>query len=260
MNKKAKLVRVKTRLLPNETFYRFMSENYVYYLKYNPATLEIEVFMVEYVAAMNDLDLSLERIRKSAETERIAQLDVEFDRSYMGMEEYVRACLKHYDPKMRYAAENLMIIFKHYGNIGKQAYRKELGSSANLLQDLRARSVDVATLALHQWMLAHEEAAAALALLLNTRTTEDAKQSDIRVSDARLRMEAVYQLVTDRIDAVINLKGKDFAGDFYAEYNAHATEYKTALAQHLGRIHKAEDEDDLPDSDPDDTEEPLPEE
>jgi hypothetical protein len=241
MNRKEKLVRIKTRLLPNETFFSFMSENYTYYIKYNPLTLEIEIFMVEYHDALIDLDTAVERIRKSADTDRIAVLDDEFGKSYMGMAEYTRAYLKHYDPKMRHAAENLIVIFDHYGNIGKQAYRQELGSSVNLLQDLRAHSVDVSTLALEPWMQAHEASATALASLLNARTSEEAKQSNIRVVDARRRMEAVYQQVTDRIDAVINLRGKDFAGNFYAEYNAHATEYKNALAQHLGRLHKEEE-------------------
>jgi hypothetical protein len=219
-------------------FFRFMSENKVYYIKYNPQTLEIEEFMVEYDAALGDLDTALERIRKSAETDRIAVLDAEFDTSYTGMEGYVRVCLKHFSPDVRHAAENLVIVFDQYGNIGRQPYRQELASSVNLLQDLRARAADVATVQLQPWMEAHEEAANALAALLDARTGEDALQTDIRVIDARRRMENIYQKTTDRLDAKINLDGKDFVPGFYAEYNAHATEYKNTLAQHLGRIQK----------------------
>jgi hypothetical protein len=40
-----------------------------------------------------------------------------------------------------------------------------------------------------------------------------------------------------------DLRGKDFAGGFYAEYNAHATEYKNTLAQHLGRIRKEKEKE-----------------
>jgi hypothetical protein len=35
---KEKLVRLETQRLPNETFFRFMSENKVYYVKYNTNT------------------------------------------------------------------------------------------------------------------------------------------------------------------------------------------------------------------------------
>jgi hypothetical protein len=238
MQTKERLVRVRTSILPNETFFRFMSENRVYYVKYNVQTLEIVELMVEYDAALDDLNTALERIRKNPDTVRIAELDAEFDTSYSGLEGYARVCLKHFSPAVRYAAENLIVVFDKYGNIGRQPYRQELASSVNLLQDLRARSADVATLALQPWMDAHEASATALATLLDTRTGENAQQTDIHILNARRRMENGYQQVTNRIDAVINLKGKDFAGAFYAEYNAHATEYKNTLAQHLGRIHK----------------------
>jgi hypothetical protein len=42
--------------------------------------------------------------------------------------------------------------------------------------------------------------------------------------------------ILDRIDAMINLNGHDYVKGFVAEYNTHATEFKNALAQHLGRI------------------------
>jgi hypothetical protein len=242
MQVKAKLVRVRTSALANETFFRFMSENKVYYHKYNPKTLEIAELLYEYDNALGDLDTALERIRKSSETDRIAALDAEFDTTFSSMEGYVRVCLKHFNMDMRHAAENLAVVFDKYGNIGRQPYRQELGSSVNLLQDLRARPADVDVMQLQPWMEAHEGAANALAALLDARTGEDAQQTEIRVIDARRRMENIYQPITDRLDAVINLRGKDFAGGFYAEYNAHATEYKNTLAQHLGRIRKSNEE------------------
>ena len=184
-----------------------------------------------------DLDTALERIRKSADTDRIAVADSEFDRSFSGMHEYTRSCRNHFDPTVRKAAENLLTVFDHYGNIGKEAYRQELASSFNLLQDLRARPGDVAALALEPWMSAHEQAANALAALLGKRTEEIWKQSDLNVREVRKELDAIHQQIITRIDAMINLYGKDFVPGFVAEYNAHATEYKNKLAQHLGRIH-----------------------
>jgi hypothetical protein len=131
------------------------------------------------------------------------------------------------------------VIFEHYGNIAKEAYHQELGASTNLLQDLRARTADYAAVNLAPWANAHEQAANALASLLAERTTEQSQQSALRVREVRLRMDAVYQKVTDRLDAKINLDGKDYIPGFYAEYNTHATEYKNKLAQHLGRIKKS---------------------
>jgi hypothetical protein len=111
-----------------------------------------------------------------------------------------------------------------------------LYSSSNLLQDLRARTSEVTALNLEPWLAAHEQAAHMLADLLNARTGETAKQTDLNARQVRHEIDAIYQQITDRIDAMINLHGKDFVPGFVAEYNAHATEYKNKLAQHLGRI------------------------
>jgi hypothetical protein len=231
-----KLVRVKTQALPNELNFQFHTENDELYTKYGINPLGIEIFINPFRTKLSDLDTALERIRKSADTDRIAVADDEFDRSFSGMHEYTRSCRNHFDPAVRRAAENLLVVFDHYGNIGKEAYRQELASSFNLLQDLRAKTADVAVLNLEPWMTAHEQAASALSALLNTRTGETSKQSDLNVRQVRKEIDAIYQQITDRIDAMINLHGKDFVIGFVAEYNAHAKEYKNKLAQHLGRI------------------------
>ncbi|MDR1156313.1 MAG: DUF6261 family protein [Bacteroidales bacterium] len=230
------LIRVKTQSLPNELHYRFHVENGDLYTKYGVDPLGIREYDEPFRTKLVDLDKALERIRKSADTERIAAADVEFDRSFSGMSEYTRSCRNHYDPAMRPSAENLLVVFDHYGNIGKEAYRQELASSSNLLQDLRAKTSDVTALNLEPWMAAHEQAAHALADLLNVRTGETAKQTDLNARQVRSEIDAVYQRITDRINAMINLHGKDFVPGFVAEYNAHATEYRNRLAQHLGRI------------------------
>jgi hypothetical protein len=217
--------------------FRFHTENDSLYTRYGDGPLGISVFITPFRTRLADLDTALERIRKSPETERIATADHDFDTSFSGMSEYARSCLHHFDTAVRRAAENLEVVFRHYGNIGKEAYRQELASSYNLMQDLRTRNMDVQALNLDPWMKAHEQAAATLAALLNARTGETAKQTELRVRQVRREVDALYQQITDRIDAMINLHGRDFVPGFVAEYNAHATEYKNKLAQHLGRIH-----------------------
>jgi hypothetical protein len=234
-----KLVRLTVRLLPNELHFRLHTENGDLYTKYGVEPLGIVAYFGPFRAKLVDLDTALERISKSADTDRIADADDEFDRSFSGMSEYTRSCRNHFDPAVRHAAENLLVVFDHYGNIGKEAYRQELASSSNLLQDLRAKSADVTTLNLEPWMTAHEQSANALAALLNARTGETAKQTDLNVKQVRSEIDAIYYQITDRIDAMINLYGKEFVPGFVAEYNAHATEYKNKLAQHLGRVRAA---------------------
>ncbi|MDR1455263.1 MAG: DUF6261 family protein [Tannerella sp.] len=234
---KERLVRVRTHLLPNELHFRFHTENDQLYTKHGVEPLGICIFITPFRHELEDLTTALERISKSAETVRIAGADHEFDVSFSGMHEYARSCLHHFSLDVRQAAENINVVFAHYGNIGKEAYRQELGASFNLVQDLRARETDVETMNLGPWIEAHEQAAQALAALLDERTGETAQQTELRVRKVRRKLDAVYQQITDRLDAMINLHGRDFVPGFVAEYNAHATEYKNKLAQHLGRIH-----------------------
>jgi hypothetical protein len=231
-----KLVKVRTYVLPNELHFRFHTENDELYAKYGVDALGISVFITPFRSRLADLDTALERVRKSPDTERITVADRNFDTSFSGLSEYSRSCLHHFDPSVRRAAENLDVVFDHYGNIGKEAYRQELASSFNLIQDLRKRSDEVTALNLEPWIQAHEEAANALAALLDERTGEAAQQTELRVRQVRRETDILYQQITDRIDAMINLHGKDFVPGFTAEYNAHATEYKNKLAQHLGRV------------------------
>ncbi|MDR1455080.1 MAG: DUF6261 family protein [Tannerella sp.] len=232
-----KLVRVRTKSLPNELYFRFHTENNQLYTSYDVESLGICLFIIPFRHRLGELTTALERIRKSADTARIAVADHKFDVSFSGMHEYVRTCLHHFDMTVRRAAENVIVVFEHYGNIGRESYRQELGSSFNLVQDLRARAADVETMNLGPWIEAHEQAAQALAALLDERTGEIAQQTELRVRQVRRELDAVYQQITDRLDAMINLHGRDFVPGFVAEYNAHATEYKNKLAQHLGRIH-----------------------
>jgi hypothetical protein len=229
--------------LTNETHFRFQTDNKRLYNKYNPSVLGISTFMTEFEQALADEDAALERVNKSADTVRIAEADKAFDSSFSGMHEYAKSCLKHYDLNVRNAAENLKVIFERYGNIAILPYRPALAASYNLLQAVRERAADYATTGLEPWANAHEAAANAMSALIDARTSETAHQTDLHVRDTRHGVDASYQQITDRLDAMINISGSAYAGDFVAEYNAHATEYKNALAQHLGRVHKKENEE-----------------
>jgi hypothetical protein len=239
-----KLVRVRVYILPNELHFRFHTENGTLYTKYSPELLGIDTFISPFRVKLTDLDTALERIRKSPYTARAVEADRDFDATYSGLHDYAHSCLHHFDPKVRQAAENIIIVFEHYGNIGRQSYRQELASSSNLIQDLRARESDMAAMNLGPWIEAHEQAAHSLADLLDGRTGETAQQTELRVRQVRRELDAIYRQITDRIDAMINLHGRHFVPGFVAEYNAHATEYKNKLAQHLGRIHAGKKDSD----------------
>jgi hypothetical protein len=237
------LVRVKITAFPNELHFRFHSENKVLYELHDPNRLGIRDFIDPFGQALQDEDTALEHIFKSAETNRIAEADKRFDFSFLGMKDYANCCLKHYQVEVRYAAENLDVVFEKYGNIAKLPYRQELAASYNLVQDLYSRNADIETLKLIPWIDAHQKAADELAALLDKRTEETAHQTNLTVKDTRQEVDSYYYQITDRIDAMININGASFAEEFIKVYNAHAIEYKNRFAQHLGRIQSGKETD-----------------
>ncbi|MDR2562384.1 MAG: DUF6261 family protein [Prevotellaceae bacterium] len=230
------LVKVTCQKLMNEMHLGFHLENQQIFENFSPSTLGIATFFGGYAKAIHDEDVAMEQTRKSADTSRISEADVQFDESYSGMWKYVQACLKHASMEARYAAENLEVIFAKYGNIGKQPYRAELTMSRNLLQDLRERPGDVQTIGLAIWMDAHEEKAVKLRELLDARAAEIAGRPNLRVIETRRETDMIYQRIISRLEAMININGVDYVEGFVAAYNTHATEYKNTLAQHLGRV------------------------
>jgi hypothetical protein len=171
-----KLVRPDVRRSPHEMSFRFMRGNGIYYRKYNPDILGITTFIPEFDLALSKFDTALELVRKSPETDRIVALDYEFNNTFVAMTGFAKAALKHYDPVVKIAAENINIVFKHYGNIGKQPYRQERASSQNLLQELEARDRDVTKLRLRPWIEEHRRVTVRLVETLDTRTSETAQK------------------------------------------------------------------------------------
>ncbi|MDR3090390.1 MAG: DUF6261 family protein [Desulfobulbaceae bacterium] len=230
------LTRVKTATLPNEQHFQFMTENLALYHAHDPAALGIDAFMAEFEAALADESLALNAVRKSAATARIAKADQTFNLAFSGMSQYAEACLKHYDPAVRLAAENLAVVFAAFGNVSRLPYREELGAVTNLLEALRQRAEDYAVVALAPWAEAVEQAARDLSALLDERVGEQAGRTELRVRETRRALDAVFKTVTGRLEAMLNLHGDALAGNFRPAYNAHAAEYKLKLAQHAGRL------------------------
>lgn len=231
------LVKVTCQRFTNELHFGFHLENRTLFERFVPTELGIDSFMEDYTQAVNDEDTAIEQIRRSADTKRIAAADAVFDESYSGMNLHLQSCLKHYDPLIRRSAENLKVVFAKYGNIGKHQYREELVMSRNLLTDLRERAADVTATGLAEWMNAHEQTAIKLRELIDTRSSEIAGRTTLRVSVTRRNTDSIFHRIISRLEARINLNGLDYVPGFVAAYNTHATEYKNALAQHLGRLH-----------------------
>jgi hypothetical protein len=230
------LVGVSLSQFPNNLHFPYTSESLALFMKYNPSTLGIKEFFDPFELSFQKLDTAFEYSPKSPETERIARLDEEFDLTFAGMRNYSFSFLKHFNEDDRYAAENLKIIFDKYGNIARQPYRQAIGSSHNLVQELRNRPDDIQKINLTSWIDAHEAAAKKVADLLDKRIEEMSQQTNLRIREVRQEVDFYYHKIVNRINAMINIHGKDYVPGFFEEFNRHATEYNNKYAIHIGRI------------------------
>ncbi|MDR2408337.1 MAG: DUF6261 family protein [Bacteroidales bacterium] len=227
----------------NGLHWKYVSETLDLLGKHNPESLGIVPFYEPFKIAIQNEDAAFKYSAKSAETERIAKLDEQFDIAFSGMRNYANAFLKHLGDAERYAAENLKVVFDKYGNITKQSYRQALGLAHNLIQDLRNRHEDVQTINLIPWIDAFEMKEQQLSSLLEKRNEEMSQQTNLRMKETRQETDFYYHKIVNRINAMINLYGKDFVPGFFEEFNQHATEYNNIYAQHIGRIQAGKKEE-----------------
>jgi hypothetical protein len=236
------LIEVPVYRFSEETHYEYMEESSLIMRKYDPNYLGIQIFFGPFEQAIQNEDDALEHIRKSPETVRIAKVDVKFDSSFGGLRDYTHSFLKHFGEQERYAAENLSVVLKKYGNIAKEPYRQELAMAHNLIQDLRKHPADIQTLNLAPWINALETVTNEMLALLDKRNIEVSQQTHLKVKETRQETDILYQKIVNRINAMINIHGKAFAQAFFDEFNTHATEYKNKYAQHIGRIRSGKEE------------------
>jgi hypothetical protein len=238
-----KLIRVRISNFPNNMHEAFHTENEGIYVAYNPDKLGISPFMTPFGTALGNEHVALGHIAKSPETARIAELDDKFDFTFAGMRNYTRSYLKYSNEPERHAAEDLMVVFDKYGNISLKPNHEELALSRSLLEELRRHPNEIMLINLTPWMDTHEIAARELANLLDKRTDDIAQQMTVSVKKARREVDKIYKQISDRIDAMINIHGKEYVPGFVNKYNAHAIEYRNKYAIHIGRIQDDKDKD-----------------
>jgi hypothetical protein len=152
-------------------------------------------------------DEGLKKIRKSHITQQIQDADKARDDLFTGMAEQNKSLLRHFEAAKREAAERLQIVFNTYGNVATKSLNEETSAIYNLLQDLRGDKYLAYTTAagLLDWANELETRNAAFEALIKQRDTETSEKSDVNLKDARASLDAVYDEMTDIIEAHILL-------------------------------------------------------
>ena len=220
-----KIKRVKLNRLRNEEWFNFFTEFKTFVEATTPEALDIEALFAVFINLYIKADEALELIRKSSFTDLIVEKDRERDNAYRGLSESVHTATRHYDPDKRAAAERLIVLFDHYGNIADRSYNEETAAIYNFLQDLNGKYVnEVLALDLAGWA---EE------LDRTNREFEqailDRKDSDLNMLNIRKQTDRNYLDIIERIEALCLVNGESAYADFIHMLNADIERYITSI-------------------------------
>jgi hypothetical protein len=235
-----KITRIKLRNLRNEEWFNFFTEFKTFVAQSTPEALDIEALFATFLALYVQADESLEILRKSSYTAEIIHLDGVRDGTFRGLTEVIQASLHHYLTPTREAAEKLEVIIDHYGNLSAKPYNEETSGIYNLLQDLRAKTAEVAALDLSGWLNELEANNQAFETAILNRNAEKADSIvDINMMEIRRQTDRCYLNIVERIEALTLIQGDAAFADFVNKLNTNITRYKNVLSR---RGHHKEEE------------------
>lgn len=174
-------------------------------------------------------------IRKSALSDELEVADQPRDDTFRGTVDTAKAGLNHYDPEVRKAAAKVMVVLDSFGNVAALPYNEETIAISKIKTELTTKFAnEVDTLGLAPWLTVLETQNTAFDTLMKERFSEEAGKTALRMKTIRQEVEAAYQKVLRRIEALIEINGMANYGVFVAEMNSRIEKYNTIVAQREG--------------------------
>jgi len=224
--------------LRNDEHFQFHTAVCELIIREDAETLKIAPLFAAYQALHNKEDEGIKRIRKSFLTGKIREADKARDDTYAGMALAVESALHHHNAPAREAAGRLKILFDTYGNVSKKPLNEQTSALHNILQELKgAYLTDAMTIGISGWTLELEARNAAFEALMNRRFDEAASKTDVNVRTARLEVDAAYDKIVVRVNALAEVEGAATYETFIGTLNTIIAKYTAILHLRLGRKH-----------------------
>jgi hypothetical protein len=221
--------------LRNEEWYNYFTEFKTFVEQTSPEVLDIETLFIVFMSFYGKADEALEQIRKSRYSSEIVKFDASRDHVWVGLSETVRSDLHHFDENKRTAAERLMILFDHYGNLAIKPYNEETATISNFLQDIRGKyAAEIVTLDLTGWLNELERTNTEFETAVLERNSEYAGKTDLNMLDIRRQTDRAYLDIVERIEALCLVQGDDKFEPFIKTLNTNIERYKTAINRRSG--------------------------
>ncbi len=235
--------RIDLSRLRNEEHFQFQTEFKASVDKYGAQALNIEGAFVNHESLYEQELEALQVIRKSATTEQLAIADAERDDIFRGLSDAIKSNLNHFNADKRSAATRIKIAFDQYGNIARKPYDEETAALTKLISEAKGSlSNDFATLGLTDWVTELNSKNNAFDLLMKSRYSEESTKTELRMKSVRLEIDAVYRMISDRLDALMLINGTASYEPFVRELNTRVDRYNEIIAQRKGRNAKGNKE------------------
>ena len=231
-----KCKRFKIEQLKNEEWFQFYTEFKLLVEEYLPAALDIETLFPRFVELYSKANQGLEVVRKSTTTELLAEADNKRDNIFRGFSDAVKSAQNHFDTKKREAAQRLLSIFDHYGNITQEGYDEETSLIHIFLREMNgSRAVDISMLGLGDWVKQLEADNNAFDGFMRNRSAENPGKTNLRMKHIRAEIDRCYREILDRVDALIIVNGPSKYSGFVKELSMRADRFNNIITQRKGR-------------------------
>ncbi len=222
--------------LRNNEHFQLQTEFHKLVTESTPQALKIELAFAAYLPLYAKEDEALVKITKSAFSADIEEADRRRDQLFRGMADANLSALNHFKPEVSAAARRLQIVFDTYGNVAAKPLNEETSALNNLLQDLRTGyAAEVEQVGLGDWARELLAANAAFEDLVHRRYGETSQRSDLVLKEVRMQVDAAYNAIAERVNALMLLEGSPTHKEFIRRLNAVVEKYKNLLAQRRGR-------------------------
>jgi len=206
--------------LRNEEHFQFFTSLRDLVLVFTALALKIEVLFNLFLAAYANELAALDVVRKNAISDDLVDADEERDSVFRGLSDAVKSALNHFNADIRAAAKRLQVVLDTYGNLAIKPYDAETGGLNGLINDFTTTyAADVTTVGLAGWVTELKAKNKAFDDLKNHRYSDEAAKTILRMKQERVKTDAIYRQIVERINALVVVEGEAAYAGFVNELN-----------------------------------------
>ncbi|MDP4240060.1 MAG: DUF6261 family protein [Bacteroidota bacterium] len=203
------------------------------------AMLKIEESFTDFLLVYIKENEILEEINQSNISDDLFDADNNRDITFRGMLEVIKSAATHFRPEVRQASARLQAFFNLYANLSVKSFDDQTAAIDKFVEDLVGKyAVDVATVGLAEWVSELKIKNLTFDSLKKSRYSEKASQLQLLIKQVRTEVDAAYQAITDRVNALIEVEGEVRYMQFMLEMNRRIDAFEEILAQRKAKEKK----------------------